>query len=138
METSLVGTWTGVTGGEEPVPLTVTFTADGSYAATQTLPDYPSGNTSGEAVPVVDKDGTPGLLYVLGEAVPEPLADDDGRTRQETVHGTYTVTANRIEARLDVPGADAPTVERLIFAIEDNTLTLRDQHQGSMTLQRVE
>ena len=118
MKSSLVGTWTGMTGGVEPVPLTITFAVDGSYVATQTLPDYPFSNTS-------------------GEAVPESSPDYNERTREETVHGTYTIAANRIEARLDVPGGNQPTVEQLIFTIEGDTLTLRNQQQSLMTLKRV-
>lgn len=117
MDTSLVGTWAGRTGGEEPVLLAVTFAADGSYLSTQTLPDYSSSNTS-------------------GEAVPELPTDYAERMREETVHGTYTITANRIEARLDMPGATEPTVEQLIFTIEGDTLTLHDQQHTTMTLQR--
>ncbi len=141
METSLVGTWMGITNGVESVPLTVTFAADGSYVATQTLPSHPSHNTSDAAVPLFDEDGTyiatQSIVYISADAVPEPPSDRDERTREETVYGTYAIAANRIEARLDVPGANEPTVEQLVFALEGDTLTLRDPYYVIMTLRRV-
>jgi hypothetical protein len=92
-------------------------------------------------VPLFDEDGTyiatQSIVYISADAVPEPPSDRDERTREETVYGTYAIAANRIEARLDVPGANEPTVEQLVFALEGDTLTLRDPHYVIMTLRRV-